>query len=147
MKDVEKITRINGNGTPYTMPLPKVFILGALNDVARAHIKENTGLEFVEVAWGWEVQPETSAEIAALFLTYNFSSTYYNNADHKNLLFLRHNAADKLENLLRTYNAALSYHRICVAGIKTNPPEVQAKHEYAVDLIERFINQLTDILY
>ena len=86
----QTITLINGNGRPYTVGLPKLMILGPINDVALAHIKENTGLDFVRRHYNWlESQPENALQIAALFLTYNFKTRYYNNADEKNTLFLK----------------------------------------------------------
>ena len=87
---METITRINGNKQPYTLPVPKVIILtDEINDVALQHIKENTGLDFVKIGWGYEAQPTTSAQITALILTYNFKTNYYNNWQHKNTLLLK----------------------------------------------------------
>ena len=86
----ETITRINGNGRPYTLGLPKIVIQGQMNDVALAHITENTGLVFTVGNWhNYEAQPTESKQIVALFLTYNFKTRYYNNADSKNTLYLR----------------------------------------------------------
>jgi len=88
----EKITRINGNGQPYALPLPELIIMADnLNAVALAHIKQNTGLDFVA---GWKgsncymVQPMKSQQLAALMLTYNFETKYYNNSHYSNTLFL-----------------------------------------------------------
>lgn len=86
---METITRINGNGKEYTTELPKLVMHGYTNDGALAHIKENTGLDFVKTAWNYEAQPETSNQITALFLTYNFKTRYYNNATFKNELHLK----------------------------------------------------------
>ena len=88
---MDRITRINGNGKPYTTDLPKlVWLTDQINDVALAHIKENTGLEFTVGGWGnYEAQPTESWQIAALLMTYNFKTRYYNNWDHKNTLMLK----------------------------------------------------------
>jgi hypothetical protein len=87
---VEKITMINGNRQPYTLGLPLLVIQGFMNDGGLAHILENTGLEFVKGAWdNYSAQPTSSNQIAALFLTYNFKTRYFNNADSKNTLYLK----------------------------------------------------------
>jgi hypothetical protein len=84
-----QLTLINGNKKPYTIGLPKLFILHDINDVALAHVHENTGLTFTRKTGGLEAQPETADQIAALFLTYNFKTRYYNNASTSNTLFLK----------------------------------------------------------
>jgi len=88
---METIMLINGNRQEYTTDMPNIIILAKnLNDVALAHIKENTGLEFVKGNGGnYEAQPTKGMQIAALFLTYNFKTKYYNNIDHKNVLMLK----------------------------------------------------------
>ena len=87
---MEKITRINGNGKSYTTDLPKVVILGSLNDTALNHVFENTGLKFIISNHGnLEAQPTSSNQIASLFMTYNFKTRYYNNIDYENTLFLK----------------------------------------------------------
>ena len=88
---MDTITRINGNGQPYTTDLPNLVILTKhINDAALAHIKENTGLEFTVKGWGNnEAQPTESWQVATLLMTYNFKTRYYNNASTKNTLFLK----------------------------------------------------------
>jgi hypothetical protein len=83
------LTLINGNQRPYKIGLPKLFILGKMNDVALAHVHENTGLSFVANHNGLEAQPENGNQIAALLLTYDFKTRYYNNASVRNTLFLK----------------------------------------------------------
>lgn len=86
----ETVTRINGNGQAYTTGLPKLVIQEKWNDVALEHVYANTGLLFREVYPGWlECQPWKSKQIAALFMTYNFKTQYYNNSDFKNTLMLK----------------------------------------------------------
>lgn len=87
---MEQITRINGNRQPYTVDLPSlVWLTDNVNDVALAHIEENTGLVFKKTGWAYTAQPVESKQIVALLLTYNFKTRYYNNADFKNQLHLK----------------------------------------------------------
>lgn len=87
---MEQITRRNGNGHLYSVGLPKiVWCSREINDVALAHVADNTGLIFTKTAWGYEAQPTMSQQIAALLMTYNFKTKYYNNADYKNELHLK----------------------------------------------------------
>lgn len=88
---METITRINGNKQPYTVEMPKIIILtDEINDTALKHIEENTGLKFTnKTTRNYEAQPTTGLQIAALFLTYNFKTRYYNNWEAKNTLFLK----------------------------------------------------------
>jgi hypothetical protein len=85
----ETITRINGNGQPYTTGLPTLIIYGRINDVALEHMRQNTGLEFVPYREGYKAEPTESKQIVALLLTYNYKTRYYNNWDYKNELHLR----------------------------------------------------------
>ena len=87
---METITRINGNGKPYTTELPLLIIQGGLNETAINHIKENTGLEFTKTHYGFTTQPISSMQIASLFMTYNFKTRYYNNWDLSNTIVLKH---------------------------------------------------------
>lgn len=88
---METLTLINGNGQPFTTDLPLLVLdtKHPYNKIALAHIKENTGLDFVPHYLGHCAQPTTASQIAALFLTYNFKTKYYNNFDYKNTLMLR----------------------------------------------------------
>ena len=88
----ETITLINGNKQKYNLPLPKiVFLTKHINNVALAHIAENTGLFFTQKSWlnSYEAQPINSNQIISLFLTYNFKTRYYNNLTFENTLFLK----------------------------------------------------------
>ena len=99
---MEKITRIDGNGSKYITNLPKLVLIAKhMNDAALAHIKENTGLDFVKKSWNYEAQPENSNQIATLFLTYNFKTRYYDNSTLKNELHLKsdHNIGYNIENV------------------------------------------------
>ena len=89
---MDRITRINGNGQPYTTDLPKIIIFGYFNYVALQHVKDNTGLDFAPTTWpgeSYSAHPTESWQIAALFMTYNFKTRYYNNASNNNELHLR----------------------------------------------------------
>ena len=89
--DMKSLKLINGNKQEYQIDLPRVVIQTKfINDVALAHILENTGLHFSESHWlGYEAQPQEASQIAALFLTYNFKTRYFNNGSTKNTLMLR----------------------------------------------------------
>lgn len=88
---MESVVLINGNRQAITKQMPKLVMLGFINDTALAHIKENTGLEFKPSAsrYGYEAQPEVGTQIAALLMTYNFKTRYYDNWAHKNTLMLK----------------------------------------------------------
>ena len=86
---METVTLINGNRRPYTMEMPKIVIWGEFNDVALDHLMENTGLYFIKHHNRLEAQPTDGKQIAALFMTYNFKTRYYNNIDFKNELHLK----------------------------------------------------------
>jgi len=118
---MEQVTRINGNGQPYTLDLPKlVYITRHINDVALAHITENTGLVFKLNASGWayECQPTESKQIAALFLTYNFRTRYFNNWNSKNELHLKgdHHIGFEVDSIC--YNCCKE-NRIVTNGLKS----------------------------
>lgn len=80
---------VNGNRQKFQRSCPKIHLVGYLNDSALAHIEENTGLVFTKAYSGLEAQPENYGQIAALLVTYNFKTKYYDNADVKNTIFLK----------------------------------------------------------
>lgn len=89
---METITTINGNKHPITRELPVLEIIArhTINDVALAHIRENTGLEFTKTVWGhYTAQPTECSQIAALLLTYNFKTQYNDNGSIKNTILLK----------------------------------------------------------
>jgi len=87
----ETLVLVNGNDQSYLMGLPRLVMMEKeINDVALEHIRENTQLHFTPTHWGgYEVQPINSQQIVKLFLTYNFKTRYYNNADLKNTILLK----------------------------------------------------------
>lgn len=87
---METLNLINGNNQMYSLGLPKlVYLTEYINDRALKYIEENSGLKFIKIHFGYEAQPKESKEIVKLLLTYNFKTRYYNNATHKNTLFLK----------------------------------------------------------
>jgi len=87
---MDTIKRINGNHQEYVSELPLLMILDKeWNDVALNHLYENTGLRFIKKHWNYQAQPTESKQIAALFMTYNFKTRYYDNWTHKNTLMLK----------------------------------------------------------
>ena len=85
------INRINGNNKQYTTELPDLIIQGHINDVARSHIFDNTGLNFIKDNWGsYHAKPTNANQIVTLIMTYNYKTRYYNNWNYKNTLFLKH---------------------------------------------------------
>lgn len=86
---METITRVTGNKQVYSVGLPLLIIQGHLNDVALAHIAENTGLHFAHTGMGYQARPTSSLQIVSLFLTYNFKTRYFNNTTFENTLMLR----------------------------------------------------------
>lgn len=86
---MEKTTLISGNGLPYEREIPKVVIVGYMNDVALAHLCKQTGIEFKETfTKNYEGQPSTWEQFAKIFLTYNFLTHDVNNWEG-NLMYLR----------------------------------------------------------
>ena len=86
---MEKTTLINGNGLPYEREIPKVIILGYLNEVALKNLCKQTGIEFKETfVENYEGQPETWEQFSKIFLTYNFLTRGINNWEG-NLMYLR----------------------------------------------------------
>ena len=84
------ITRLNGNSKEYTVELPELIILGSINDTARSHIFDNTGLNFVNGGGNnYHATPTNANQIVTLIMTYNYKTRYYNNWNHKNTLFLK----------------------------------------------------------
>jgi len=85
----ETVTRINGNGQPYTLPLPEVIIQAdELNTVFLSHLIKNTGMEFKKGFGGYAAQPMKHSQLTTLLLTHNFECKYYNNGSWHNTLFL-----------------------------------------------------------
>lgn len=86
---MEKTTLISGNGLPYEREIPKVVIVGYMNDVALNNLCRQTGIDFKERFDNtYEGQPETWEQFSKIFLTYNFLTHNINNWEG-NLMYLR----------------------------------------------------------
>ena len=96
---METLTLFNGNDKRYKLDMPKIFIRDKfINDVALEHIIHNTGIKFKDTGYGYIGYPTTTKQIVKLFLTYNWRTDYYNNANTHNTLFLKsYNENDKYE--------------------------------------------------
>lgn len=86
---MEKTTLINGNGFPYEREIPKVVILGYINEAGLENLHKQTGIEFKETfIQNYEGQPETWEQFSKIFLTYNFLTHDINNWEG-NIMYLR----------------------------------------------------------
>jgi hypothetical protein len=97
----EIIGRYNGNNQYYERPLPKIIIIhgSKINDVALAHLKRNTKLDFKKSRWDHlEATPTSAKQIVTLLVTYNWKTRYYDNWDYKNELHLYLNVTDEYAN-------------------------------------------------
>jgi len=90
MKNYNKSVSIyNGNGQRYSLGVPKLFITNRFgNEAAKEHFEKNTGLKFKEYGTGYLAEPKTFKQLYKVFVTYDFVTTFYNNADFKNTLRL-----------------------------------------------------------
>jgi len=62
---METITMFNGNKQVYTKELPEIVWLtqNTINDVALAHVAENTDLTFIKIMGGYKAQPYSSNQV------------------------------------------------------------------------------------
>lgn len=92
MNYTKTISHLNGNGKKYTLEIPTVMILGGFgNEVAEKWFQKQTGLELKKGFNSITVKPKTFKQLYKIFATYNWKTTFYNNASYKNTLMLRHN--------------------------------------------------------
>ena len=87
----KSVSVFNGNGKRYTLGIPTLYIAQFGNDMARERFEKNTGLKLVKKFDYYETKPKSFKQLYKVFLTYNWQTTYYNNASFKNTLFLAHN--------------------------------------------------------
>lgn len=85
------ISHLNGNKQKYTLDIPTLWIEKFGNDTAKKWFEKQTGLILTEYAGGYSAQPKTFKQLYKVFATYNWNTTFYNNASWKNTLKLRHN--------------------------------------------------------
>lgn len=95
----ETITRINGNGQPYTMHLPEIIILKPHKEYKDKFIKGEfltlAGLKFKISHWGnAHFQPMKITQINKLVKMYSFKGEFHNNATSKNILYLEETPND-----------------------------------------------------
>ncbi len=98
----EKLALFDGQGKEYSIGLPKLIWLGAINGVALAHVAKNTGLEFQDCGpKRFSAQPTSSDQIVRLMMTYNVKTQYHNNATWRNTLFLKndHHVGFKVDSI------------------------------------------------
>lgn len=84
----ETITRINGNGQPYTLPVPEILLLN-IDDERVKKIEEVSGLSFERWSSGYRSQPLKFKELDAVKSCYEWKETFYNNSDYHNTLMLK----------------------------------------------------------
>ena len=87
----EKITRINGNGQEYILPVPEIQINELGKDLKFGDCLKISGLKFVKKAWNLETQPMKVEQVNRLLRWNNFKGTFYNNGTYKNVLILTPN--------------------------------------------------------
>lgn len=85
------ISIFNGNNKRYTLGIPELMISKFGNETAKNHFIRNTGLKLVDKAGYYKAQPKTFKQLYKVFVTYNWKTTFYNNASHNNVIKLEHN--------------------------------------------------------
>ena len=86
------ISVFNGNNERFTRNLPTIYLPKFGNEVAKKHFERNTGLKLSETYVGlYKVKPKSFKQIYKIFVTYNFKTTFYDNATEKNTLVLKWN--------------------------------------------------------
>ena len=87
----EKITRINGNGQEYILPVPEIQINELGKDLKFGECLKISGLKFVKKYWNLQTQPMKVEQVNRLLRLNNFKGTFYNNGTYKNVLILTPN--------------------------------------------------------
>lgn len=85
------ISRFNGNGNKYTLGIPQLLIKKFGNDGSKQYFIKQTGLKLKESAYGYTAQPKSFKQLYKVFTTYNWKTTFYDNASYKNTLMLDFN--------------------------------------------------------
>lgn len=88
LKTVETITRINGNGHPYTLPLPELVIKNLNYAPFLDELEQVSGLRFKPHFMGYSAQPMTHEQMSKVMLSHNFKTTFYNNSTFTNTMVL-----------------------------------------------------------
>lgn len=89
----ETITRTDGNGRPYTLPLPELYLPNTEADKLNLEeVERLTGLRFSQQGgWGYACQPLKMIQITSFLQEFKASYTFYNNCDVKNTYKLKLN--------------------------------------------------------
>ena len=91
MKNYRKsISIYNGNNKRYTLAIPTVLLPQFGNEVAKNHFIKQTGLKLDNYAGRLRCYPKTFKQLYKIFVTYNYATTYYNNASWHNTLMLNY---------------------------------------------------------
>ena len=85
------VSVFNGNGKRYTLEVPTLLIAKFGNETAKKHFERNTGLKLKEMADCYTAKPKSFKQLYKVFVTYNWKTTFYNNAMYSNTLSLKHN--------------------------------------------------------
>ncbi len=84
------MSTFNGNKQRITTSVPSVFIPKFGNDIAKNHFIKNTGLKLKEYGGGYIANPKSFKQLCKIFITCNYETTYYNNADYENTILLNY---------------------------------------------------------
>lgn len=85
----ETITRKDGNGNFYTLPLPELIIQNVTEEQIK-QIESLSGLNFEPSGYGqYRCQPLKKSELQAVIMFPHFEGTFYNNSMCKNSLYLK----------------------------------------------------------
>lgn len=83
----EKVTRINGNGNKYTLPIPEIHLISVTEDQIK-EIEKVSGLKFKPSWNGAWVQPLKQIEIENVRHSLKWADeVYYNNASVENAIY------------------------------------------------------------
>lgn len=85
----ETITRINGNGQPYTLPIPEINLIGVTHEQV-LKIESESGLKFEKGPWNnYRCQPLFKHELTAVDNAFKWEKTYYNNGTTENSIYYK----------------------------------------------------------
>lgn len=87
----EKITRKDGNGYPYTLPVPEIILQGVTEEQVK-EIEKLSGLQFDPYSFGesYRCQPLKITELLAVCAYQYWDGTFYNNWTWKNTFYLKY---------------------------------------------------------
>lgn len=86
----ETITRVNGNGQEYTLPVPEIRIQQGITEEQIQQIEKVSGLKFTKGPYNeYWVQPLKISEYSAVKDYCKWEATYYNNSTFHNTLYLK----------------------------------------------------------